>query len=102
MRRHAKHISLLRRLLERMIGKQKDVYVCFIDYSKAFDTVKHEPLIELLQSLDIDPQDVKLLANLYWNQQAAERHNGEISIKQYQTGSSAGMRCITTSICFIH
>ena len=58
-------IFVLRRLVERMIEKQKDVYVCFIDYSKAFDTVKHEPLIELLQSLDIDPQDVKLLANLY-------------------------------------
>ena len=72
-------IFVLRRLVERMIEKQKDVYVCFIDYSKAFDTVKHEPLIELLQSLDIDPQDVKLLANLYWNQQAAVRHNGEIS-----------------------
>ena len=53
--------------------------VCFIDYSKAFDTVKHEPLIELLQSLDIDPQDVNILANLYWNQQAAVSHNGEIS-----------------------
>ena len=74
-------IFVLRRLVERMIEKQKDVYVCFIDYtySKAFDTVKHEPLIELLQSLDIDPHDVKLLANLYWNQQAAVRHNGEIS-----------------------
>ena len=58
-------IFVLRRLVERMIEKQKDVYVCFIDYSKAFDTVNHEPLIELLQSLDIDPQDVKLLANLY-------------------------------------
>ena len=42
-------IFVLRRLVERMIEKQKDVYVCFIDYSKAFDTVKHEPLIELLQ-----------------------------------------------------
>ena len=62
-----------------MIEKQKYVYVCFIYYSKAFDTVKHEPLIELLQSLNIDPQDIKLLANLYWNQQAAVRHNGEIS-----------------------
>ena len=29
--------------------------------------------------IHIDPQDVKLLANLYWNQQAAVRHNGEIS-----------------------
>ena len=69
-------IVVLRRLVERMIEKQKDVYVCFIDYSKAFDTVKHEPLIELLQSLGIDAQDVKLLANLYWNQQATVRHNG--------------------------
>ena len=72
-------ILVLRRLVERMIEKQKDVYVCFNDYSKAFDTVKHESLIELLQSLDIDPQDVNLLANLYWNQQAVVRHNGEIS-----------------------
>ena len=69
-----------------MIEKQEKVYVCFIDYSKAFDTVQHEQLIELLQSLDIDPQDVELLANLFWNQQATVRHNGEfsesISIKQ--------------------
>ena len=72
-------IFVLRRLVERMIERQTDVYVCFIDYSKAFDTVKPESLIELVQSLDIDPQDVKLLANLYWNQQAAVRHNGEFS-----------------------
>ena len=47
-------IFVLRRLVERMIEKQIDVYICFIDYSKAFDTVKHKSLIELLQSLDID------------------------------------------------
>ena len=58
-----------------MIEKQKYVYVCFIDYSKAFDRLKHEQLIELLQSLDIDPPDINLLANLYWHQQAAVRHN---------------------------
>ena len=40
-----KAIFVLRRLVERMVEKQKDVHVCFIDYSKAFDTVKHEPLI---------------------------------------------------------
>ena len=72
-------IFVLRRLVERMIEKQKDVYVCVIDYSKAFDTVKHEPRIELLQSLDIHPQDARLLANLYWNKQVAVRHNGEFN-----------------------
>ena len=62
-----------------MIEKQKDVYVCFTDHRKAFDTVNHETLIDLLQFLDIDSQDDKQLAKLYWIQQVAVRHNGEIS-----------------------
>ena len=80
---------MLIRVVERMIESQNDVYVCFIDYSKAFDTVKHEPLIELLQSLDLDPQVVKLIANLYWNQQAAVKHNGEISESSREFGRDA-------------
>ncbi len=72
-------IFVLRRIAERSIEKQKDVYLCFIDYSKAFDTVKHEHLIQLLQSLDIDAHEIRLLTNLYWNQEAAVRHNGEVS-----------------------
>ena len=37
-------IYVLRRLVERTIENQMDVYVCFIDYSKVSDTIKHEPL----------------------------------------------------------
>ena len=68
-------IFVLRRLVERTTEKQKDayVYVCF-------DTVKHESLTELLRYNDIDPQDVKLLANLYWNRQPDEKHNRQISV----------------------
>jgi len=72
-------IFVLRRLTERAIEKQKNIYSCFIDYSKAFDTVRHEALIDLLQTVDVDNHDVRLLANLYWTQQAAVRHNGDIS-----------------------
>ena len=72
-------IFVLRRLIERLIQKQKDVFTCFIDYSNAFDTVKHASLFDLLSSLDIEFYDIKLLANLYWNQQAAFRHSGEVS-----------------------
>ena len=41
--------------------------------------MKHASLFDLLSSLDIDSHDIQLLANLYWNQQAAVRHNGEVS-----------------------
>ena len=47
-------IFVPRMLVERSIEKQKYVYVCFIDYSKAFDTVKHKLLVDRLHSLDVD------------------------------------------------
>ena len=72
-------IFVLHRLVERSIQKQKDVFTCFIDESKAFDTVNRASLFDLLSSLDIESHDIKLLVNLYWNQQAAVRHNGEAS-----------------------
>ena len=31
----------LRTICERATDVQKDVYICFIDYTKAFDRVKH-------------------------------------------------------------
>ena len=58
---------------------QKDLYVCFIDYVKAFDKVKHEPLIEMKKELDLDGKNVDLIMNLYWDQQAAVRWNDKLS-----------------------
>ena len=72
-------IFVLRMLVERSVEKQRDVYTCFIDYSKAFDTVKHESLVELLQSLDVDKSETMLLTNLHWKQTAAVRCGGDIS-----------------------
>ena len=72
-------IFVLRRLVGRSIEKQKDVFTCFFDYSNAFDTVKHASLFDLLSSLDIESHDIKLISNIYWNQQAAVRHTGEVS-----------------------
>ena len=66
-------------LAERSIEKQKDVYVCFIDYSKMFDTVKHKLLVDLLLSLDVDQAERRLLMRLYRNQTAAVRCDDDIS-----------------------
>ena len=42
----------LKMIVEKYIETQKDIYACFIDYSKAFDTVNHEKLIECLKTID--------------------------------------------------
>ena len=65
---------------------------CFIDYSKAFDTVKYESLVELLQSLDIDKSETRLLNNLYWKQTAAVRCGDDISEE---------MCCFSSLVCIV-
>ena len=56
---------------------QKDVYMCFIDYAKAFDKVRHQELFEDLDKLDLYRKDVHLLASFYWNQRF--QRDGEYS-----------------------
>ena len=48
----------------------RDLYVCFVDFSKASDNVKHEKLIQLLKSTGSDSKDIRVVAYLYWNQSA--------------------------------
>ncbi len=64
---------ILRMLIERLIEVKKDLYVCFLDYEKAFDRVKHVDLMRMLEGLEIDGKDLRLIHNLYWNQEAAVR-----------------------------
>ena len=49
---------MLRLLIEKAIDKHQDLYLCFIDYSKAFDKVRHENLIQMLKELNIDGTDL--------------------------------------------
>ena len=72
-------IFVVRSITERAVEMQKDVFVCFIDYTKAFDKVKHKELFEDLSSLDLHGKDLRLMTSLYWNQSACIRVDGECS-----------------------
>ena len=63
----------LRVLAERALEVQKDLYVCFVDYEKAFDKVRHKDLFNILNELELDGKDLRLMKNLYWNQKASVR-----------------------------
>ena len=72
-------IFCLRTLSERCIEIQKSLYICFIDYEKAFDKVKHGELLRVLRDLHLDGRDLRLIENLYWNQTAAVRVGDELT-----------------------
>ena len=69
----------LRLICERHLEVQKDVYICFLEYEKAFDRVRHEPLIQCLREIGVDGKDIKIIRNLYWDQTASVRIMSELS-----------------------
>ncbi|GFO06798.1 hypothetical protein PoB_003330300 [Plakobranchus ocellatus] len=46
------------RVCSRSIEVRKDLRLCFINYSKVFDKVKHEDLFKILAQLDIDDKNL--------------------------------------------
>ena len=57
-------IFSLRILSERALQMQKDVYVCFVDFEKAFDRIYHNKLVDILSKVGIDEADIRLIENL--------------------------------------
>ena len=52
---------------------QKTIYICFIDYAKAFDPVDHNKLWKILKEMGIPDHLTCLLRNLYAGQEATVR-----------------------------
>ena len=66
----------------KVVEFQKNIYFCFIDYSKAFDCVNDNKLWKILQEMGIPDHLTCLLRNLY----AGEEEQLELDMEQ-QTGS---------------
>ena len=52
---------------------EKNIYFCFIDYTKAFDCVDHNKLWKILKEMGIPDYLTCLLRNLYAGQEATVR-----------------------------
>ena len=64
---------------------QKNIYFCFIDYTKAFDCVDHNKLWKILKEMGIPDHLTYLLRNLYADQEATVRIR-HVTMNWFQTG----------------
>ena len=60
-------------IIEKAREFQKNIYFCFIDYTKAFDCVDHNQLWKILQEMGTPHHLTCLLRNLYAGQEAIVR-----------------------------
>ena len=80
-------------IIEKAREFQKNIYFCFIDYTKAFDCVDHSKLWKILQEMGIPDQLTHLLRNLYAGQETMVR-TGHGTTDWFQIGKRAPQGCI--------
>ena len=78
---------------------QKNIYFCFIDYTKAFDYVDHNKLWKILQEMGIPDHLTCLLRNLYAGQEATVR-TGHETMDWFQIGKGVCQGCILSPCLF--
>ncbi|KAI5728841.1 hypothetical protein M8J77_021978 [Diaphorina citri] len=92
-------LTVMRILLEKNINKDKDVFVAFIDYEKAFDNINHEKLIKILQKINIPKPDIRLIVSLYWGQNGKVRTSTGTS-EEFQILKGVRQGCIISPLLF--
>ena len=78
---------------------QKNIYFCFIDYTKAFDCVDHNKLWKIHQEMGIPDHLTCLLRNLYAGQEATVR-TGLGTTDWFQIEKGVGQGCILSPCLF--
>ena len=78
---------------------QKNIYFCFIDYAKTFDSVDQNNVWKILQEMRIPNHLTCLLRNLYTGQEATVR-TGHGTTDWFQIGKGVRQGCILSSCLF--
>ena len=78
---------------------QKNIYFCFTDYTKAFDSVDHKKLWKILKVMGIPDHLTCVLRNLYAGQEATVR-TGHGTTDWFQIGKGVHQGCILSPYLF--
>ena len=92
-------ITNIHRIVKKAREFQKNIYFCFIDYTKAFVGVDHNKLWEILQEMGILDNLTCLLRNLYAGQEATVRTEHEIT-DWFQIGKEVCQGCVLLHCLF--
>ena len=92
-------IAIISWIIKKARKFQKNIYFCFIDYTKAFDCVDHNKLWKILKEMGILDYLTCLLRNLYARQEATVR-TGHGTTDWFQIGKGVCQGCILSPCLF--
>ena len=92
-RRTRDQIAKIHWIIEKAREFQKNIFFCFIDYTKAVNCVNHNKMWKILKEMGIADHLTCLLRNLYASQEATE-----LDVEQ-QTASKLGKEYAKAVYC---
>ena len=93
------HIFILRQILEQSHEWNGSLYVVFVDFEKAFDSLHRDSLWKILQHYGIPQKLVNVIRSLYKNFECRVVHNNQLTDPfKVETGVKQG--CILLPLLF--
>ena len=92
-------IGMMRTLCERSLEHGNEVFICFVDYEKAFDRVDWVKMLGILKEVDVDWRDRRLIVNLYMQQRAVVKVLQEHS-EESELGRGVRQGCCLSPLLF--
>ena len=96
----ADQIATLRVIVEQSIEWKSPLYVNFVDYEKAFDSVDRDTLWRLLRHYGVPTKLVSIIKNSYDGMQCRVIHEGQLT-RQFQVRTGVRQGCLLSPFLFL-
>ena len=96
----ADHVFTLRTLIDKYVhNHNENIYACFVDFRKAFDSVWHDGLLNKLLQLNVGGCFYGLIKSLYSNSPCSIKI-GQNQTRSFQYAGSVRQGCILSPLLF--
>jgi len=92
-------IGVMRTICERSLEHGNEIFICFVDFEKAFDRIDWVKMIEILKKIGVDWRDRRLILKLYLNQKAVVKIQEEFS-DEGEIGRGVRQGCCMSPLLF--
>ena len=94
------HIATLRIIVEQCTEWQNSLYINFVDFEKAFDSIDRTVLWKLLRHYGLPTKFVTLIKNMYEGFTGHVIFNGQVS-EDFQIGTGLRQGCLLSPLLFL-
>ena len=92
-------IFCARQLMEKCREQHRDLYIAFVDLSKAFDSVDRELLWSILRRCGCPPRFIELVRELHEGMKVRVRFGGELS-ESFEVSRGVKQGCVLAPVLF--